>query len=101
VMEKFTTYFGLKLSVLIFSAMEQLSKASQYKDINAQEVSSAVNAVKWFLERQLDSSTFTTFYASVVSKAQNLTEEPKLPRQKHIPSRAPNHHFRMPEDYFT
>ena len=48
VMEKFTTYFGLKLSFLTFSAMEQLSKTLQYKDINAQQVSSAVNAANGF-----------------------------------------------------
>jgi len=35
VMEKFATYFGLKLCYLIFAAMEQLSKTLQYKDISA------------------------------------------------------------------
>ena len=46
IMERFTTYFGLKLSFLIFSAMEQLSKTLQYKDINAQDVSTALDAEK-------------------------------------------------------
>lgn len=58
IMEKFTTFFGLKSSFLIFSAMEQLSKTLQYKDINAPEVSSAVNAAKRFLEMQRDDSAF-------------------------------------------
>lgn len=58
IMEKFTTFFGLKLSFLIFSAMEQLSKTLQYKNINAQEVSTAVNAAKRFLERQRDKLAF-------------------------------------------
>ena len=52
IMEKFKAYFGLKLSHLVFRASEQLSATLQYKDINAQEVSSAVNAALAFLERQ-------------------------------------------------
>lgn len=104
IMEKFTTFFGLKLSFLIFSAMEQLSKTLQYKDINAQEVSSAVNAAKRFLERQRDDSAFKSFYSSVIQEARELTEEPVLPRQRRIPRRvddgAPNHHFQSPEDFF-
>ena len=97
IMERFTTFFGLKLSFLIFSAMEQLSKTLQYKDINAQEVSTAVNAAKRFLERQRDPLAFESFYSSVVEEARELTEDPVLPRQRHIPRRvddgAPNHHF--------
>ena len=49
IMEKFQAYFGLKMSHLDFGASEQLSATSQYKDINAQEVSSAVNAALAFL----------------------------------------------------
>jgi len=105
VMEKFMIYFGLKLSFLVFSAMEQLSKTLQYKDINAQQIFSAMDAAKQFLERQRNTNAFSTFYASVLHEAQDLTEEPKLPKQKRIPSRindgAPNHHFHIPEDYFT
>ena len=104
IMEKFTTFFGLKLSFLIFSAMEQLSKTLQYKDINAQEVSTAVNAAKRFLERQRDDLAFKSFYSSVVEEARELTSEPMLPRQRHIPRRvndgAPNHNFQSPEDFF-
>ena len=104
IMERFTTFFGLKLSFLIFSAMEQLSKTLQYKDINAQEVSTAVNAAKRFLERQRDDLAFKSFYSSVVEDAHELTSEPTLPRQRHIPCRkndgAPNHQFQSPEDFF-
>ena len=84
--------------------MEQLSKTLQYKDINAQEVSTAVNAAKRFLERQRDPLAFESFYSSVVEEARELTEDPVLPRQRHIPRRvddgAPNHHFQTPEDFF-
>ena len=84
--------------------MEQLSKTLQYKDINAQEVSTAVNAAKRFLERQRDDLAFKSFYSSVVEEARELTSEPTLPRQRHIPCRkndgAPNHQFQSPEDFF-
>ena len=104
IMERFTTYFGLKLSFLIFSAMEQLSKTLQYKDINAQEVTTAVNAAKRYLERQRDPLAFKSFYDSVVEEARELTEDPMLPRQKRVPHRindgAANHHFHCPEDFF-
>ena len=33
-MEKFSTYLGLKVSFMVFSAMEQLSKALQYQDVS-------------------------------------------------------------------
>ena len=104
IMERFTTYFGLKLSFLIFSAMEQLSKTLQYKDINAQEVTTGVNAAKRYLERQRDPLAFKLFYDSVVEEARELTEDPMLPRQKCVPRRindgAANHHFHCPEDFF-
>ena len=46
-MEKFSTYFGLKLSYLAFVATEQLAVTLQAKDINAQYVGiGAGNAAK-------------------------------------------------------
>ena len=104
IMERFTTFFGLKLSFLIFSAIEQLSKTLQCKNINAQEVSTAVNAPKRFLERQRDYLAIKSFYFSVVHEACELTEELIMPKQIQIPrrvdDRAPNHHFESPEDFF-
>ena len=47
-MEKFSTYFGLKLSLLVFGATEQLSATLQYRGVNAQEATSAVSAAKSF-----------------------------------------------------
>jgi len=104
VMEKFATYFGLKLCHLIFAAMEQLSKTLQYKDISAQVMATAVEAAKRFLQRQREPTVFKKFYDLVVEEACKLTSEPTLPRQRRIPQRvndgAPNHHFLTAEDYF-
>ena len=80
IMERFNTFFGLKLSFIIFSAMEQLSKTLQYKNINVQEVLTAVNAAKRFLERKMDELAFKSFFSSVVREALELTGEPTLPR---------------------
>ena len=49
-MEKFSTYFGAKLSHLVFVATEQLATTLQ-KNINAQAMAAA-KATKAFLQRQ-------------------------------------------------
>ena len=69
IMDKFQTYYGLKLAFLIFGATEQLSATLQYKDINAQEVTLAVSAAIGFLERQQSDAAFDTFYGAVVEEA--------------------------------
>ena len=43
-MTKCAVFFGLKLSMIIFSATEQLSVTLQCHDVNAQLAISAVNA---------------------------------------------------------
>ena len=60
-MDKFSTYFGLKVSFMVFSAMEQLSKTLQYRDINAQEVLSSVRMANNFLKRQRSDPAFILF----------------------------------------
>ena len=104
-MEKFSTYFGLKLSHLVFSTMEQVATTLQYKDINAQEATTAVNAAKHFLERQRSEKEFDFFYEVVKRNAfDNKVEEPILPRQKRVPQRvdsgAQNHVFLSPKEYY-
>ncbi len=103
-MERFSTYFGLKLAFLVFSATEQASSTLQYKDINAQEAAMATDAAKSFLGRQRSDSAFHGFYQSVVSEASDYTQDPTLPRQKRIPKRvddgASSHTYSLPEEYY-
>ena len=103
-MERFSTYFGLKLSFLVFSATEQASSTLQYKDINAQEAAMAIDAARSFLGRQRSDSAFDGFYQSVVNEASNYTQDPTLPRQKRIPRRlddgASNHVYSSPKEYY-
>ena len=103
-MEKFSTFYGLKLSFLVFSATEQLSRTLQSSSINAQEASMASSGTKHFLIRQRTESSFDHFYRTVVEEAKDLTMPPTLPRKRYTSVRindgAPNHNFSTPEEYF-
>ena len=68
-MDRFSTFFGLKLAYFVFSATEQVSTTLQYKDINVQEALTAVKSAQHFLETQRSDSTFDLFYDSVVKEA--------------------------------
>ena len=94
-MEKFATFFGLKLAFLVFSATEQLSRTLQSADINAQEATRAASQAVQFLERQRSDASFMLFYHSTTEAAKDLTDAPTLPRQRQVPRRlddgAPSH----------
>ena len=51
-MEQFHTYFGLRLSYMVFVTTEQLATTLQRKDITAQMYSQGSQAAIKFLERQ-------------------------------------------------
>ena len=84
--------------------MEQLSKILQYRNINSQEVLSLVKMANNFLKRQRCDSAFNFFYEIVLKEAEDITNEPILPRQRQIPRRiddgSPDHQFSCPKDYF-
>lgn len=86
-MEKFSTYFGLKLSYTIFAVTEQLSKTLQSKDICAQEATFAVTKTVSFLQRQRSDSGFMHFYKRIIEESKDITEAPVLPRQRQLPKR--------------
>ena len=65
-MEKFSTFFGLKLSHVIFYGTEQLSITLQGKDTWVQESINAADMVVKFLERLRVDSSFDEFYLWVV-----------------------------------
>jgi hypothetical protein len=103
-LEQFSTFFGLKLSYLVFSATEQLSTTLQGKDITAQIGINARDSTVNFLQRQRNQSSFDLFYDATNHESQQITEEPKVPRKKKIPRRidqgseTTNH--QTPRDYF-
>ena len=103
-MDKFAVYFGLKLSHMIFSVSEQLSITLQRKDINAQEAIKAVTQAKSFFRRHRSDSAFNDFFQATSKEAEDLTQPPTLPRQRHVPRRiddgAQAHQFTTVEEYF-
>ena len=103
-MQSFRTFFGLKLSYLIFSATEQLSLSLQGKDTTIQEAIQAGTLAKHFLERQRTDTAFDSFYSLVLTECKNLTTDPALPRQRRPPKRIDSgthgHVFSDPKSYF-
>ena len=104
-MEKFSTFFGLKLSHLVFSGTEQLSISLQGKDTTVQESINAAELAVKFLERLRQESLFDEFYSGVVEASKELTSSPTLPRYRKPPTKpgdvsAASHEFATPQSYF-
>ena len=104
VMEKFSTYFGLQLSHLIFSAMEQLSLSLQGKDTTVQEALQASKLALAYLRRQRSDVEFDRFYSRTIECSKDLTSEPTLPRYRKRPRRfedgEPTHRFDSARVYY-
>ena len=68
-MDRFSSYFGLKLALLVFSATEQVSIMLQCHDSNAQEAIAAVKSAEYYLNRQRSDDAFNLFYDLVLQEA--------------------------------
>ena len=103
-LEKFSTYFALKLSHLVFSATEQVSKLLQAKDTTIQQAIASSELARDYLQDQRLASNFDKFYSSTQNDALTFTGEPVLPRYKKAPRRFDNgsdpHSYQSPKDYF-
>lgn len=86
-LEKFNTYFGLKLSYLLFSATEQLSIALQGRNTSIQEAVNAANLAINHLVRLRGEENFNRFYARAVEDSKDLITDPTIPRFKQPPKR--------------
>ena len=104
-MDKFSTFFGLKLSMLVFASCEQLSLTLQGKDTLVQDAVYAATVTRQHLNNLRSEEKFNSFYESVVSSSTNLTNPPVLPRFRRPPRQpcdgsTPAHRFATPQDYF-
>ena len=101
-MELFDTYFGLKLSHLVFSAAEQFSTNLQAKNITIQEATRGADLLVSHLRSLRTEEKFNEFYENVVTQSSTLTEEPKLPRNRKVPRRYDDgespHQYLTPKD---
>ena len=86
-LDKFSTFYGLNLSYLIFSATEQLSVNLQSQDITIQDAVSSANLATSYLDRQRSEDAFERFYGRVLEESKDLTSEPLLPRYRRMPKR--------------
>ena len=80
--DKFKTFFGLKLSHLIFSGTEQLSLILQEKDITVQEGTMAAETTIQYLKRLRTDNTFRTFYSQVLEQSHDVTAPPTFIRYR-------------------
>ena len=104
-MEKFSTFFGLKLGFLILSGTEQLSLSLQGKDTTVQESVNAAELAVKYLERLWQDSSFEQFYSQTVEASRDITSPPVLPRFRRPPRKpgdvgAYNHEFNSPQAYY-
>ena len=86
-MEKFETFFALKLASLVYSAAEQLSSNLQSVDITIQEALNGARLLIRHLKVLSDDNHFNCFYDSVCQESASLTEEPCRLRQRKLPRR--------------
>lgn len=103
-MEKFQTFFGLKLSVLLFGITEQLSTTLQGREINVDDSFMAVKLCLQTMQRLRTNCEFGRFFENVKSQASDLCEHPVLPRIRRPPRRvddgASPHVFPSVEEYY-
>ena len=103
-MEYFDTFFGLKLSYLLFSASEQLSINLQAKDITVQEAVRGAKLLVSHLKSLRTDAKYNAFYEEVIRTSEGLTSEPTIPRQRKLPKRlddgANPHVYLTPKDRF-
>lgn len=86
-MDKFSVYFGLKFSFIVFAITEQVSTTLQSKDLTAQEAINAVDMAVQFFNRQRNDSAFVNLYKITVEDSKELTQPPTLPRVRRAPKK--------------
>ena len=104
-MEKFSTFFSLKLSHFLFAAFEQLSLQS--KDISAQEAFKAASLTNSYYHQQRNDENFNKSYLSVLQESERIkhVKEPKLSKlrkvPKHIDGGAQSHVYQTPKEHYS
>ena len=87
-MQKFSTYFGLKLSLKLFSVTETLSTTLQAKDTTCDEAADSVDITIRTLRTLRSDDHFANFYDEVSEAALQVQCDPAtLPRRRRPPAR--------------
>ena len=102
-LKQFSTLFGLRLSYLVFSAGEELSRTLQSKDCNIQEATNFSNLTGNYYKRMRSDEEFNSFYDGIVKESEDKTKPPSLGRQRKAPARlddgASGHCFSSPKAF--
>ena len=103
-MDKFQTYFGLKLAFLVFSITEQLSLSLQGVQNSVDDCYVAANVTIQALKKLRKEEEFRLFFESVKEEASDRCDPPQLTRQRRQPLRlndgAAEHRFQSVEDIY-
>ena len=103
-LQRFDTFFGIKLSYLIFSATEQTSVNLQKKDTSVQEALACAEVAMNHMKRMRTDDSFRQFYGSTVEEAKEFTDDPELPRHRRPPRKLDEgerpHVFKAPEEMY-
>lgn len=103
-MDRFSTYFGLKLSIFIFSIIENLSVTLQGVNTTVNDCYYSVEVCVKAFQRSHTDDKFQCFFDTVKNEAANKCDPPVLPRRRRLPARiddgAPQHVFSTVEDMY-
>ena len=104
-LEKFGTFFGLRLAHILFGATEEVSLLLQRKDIAIQDALAGVDTAKAYVKRLHSEDEFERFHDATVKLAEQLSiNQPVLPRQRRCPARfqegASPHEYPSPRDFY-
>ena len=83
-MERFSTYFGLKLSILIISITEQMSIHLQSKERSVEDGYFVVDTYLKSLKKLRSDTEFKKFFDTVKQDCVDICDPPTLPRRRQI-----------------
>ena len=75
-LELFQTYFGFRLSHLVFAITEEVSLFLQSKTVILQDAVGQVNVARRCLERQRTDEAYNLFYQNCLNDSNTLTNPP-------------------------
>ena len=100
-LEKFSTFWGAKLGLLVFGITEGLSSFLQSKDVSVGVALRQSESVLSFLKKERSDAAFNRFYEQTLLASHGRTAEPSLPRQRRLPKQlddgATAHAFKCPK----
>jgi hypothetical protein len=86
--QRFNTFFGLRLGVVVFGQAEELSRLLQKKSITADAAKRAADVLTSFLQTMRREGEFEHFWKKVTEDAIKLDlSKPEMPRRRKPPKR--------------